>query len=151
MNIFIIYNEWWCAAGCQWTCSTLGCWFSLVKTETCAERRVTGGLKQFTLATYEKMWRLHTDEMNGLWRERNGGDLPKMKRLQCYKELFILLCLTLLLVKCCKGTKERPQRRKITLAEFLYQRLHRLGIKRNRRRQQEVKCCIYIFHVPFNF
>jgi len=48
------------------------------------------------------------------------------------------MCLTLLLVKCCKGTKERHQRRKITLAEFLYQRLHRLGIKKNRRRQHQI-------------
>ena len=62
-----------------------------------------------------------------------------MKKLRLYKELFLLVCLTLLLVKCCNGTKERHQRRKITLAEFLYQRLHRLGIKKNRRRQNLVQ------------
>ena len=72
-----------------------------------------------------------------------------MKKLKLYKELFVLVCLTLLLVKCCKGTKERHQRRKITLAEFLYQRLHRLGVKKNRRRQHQVK--IKILHLRLNF
>ena len=54
--------------------------------------------------------------------------------MRSFKKVFPLLCLILLLVNCCRGSKERSQRKKITLAEFLYQRLHKLGIKRNRHR-----------------
>ena len=51
----------------------------------------------------------------------------------CYKGLFfVLCCLTFLLVNQSSCSKERYQRKRISLAEFLYQRLHKFGIKGKR-------------------
>lgn len=47
---------------------------------------------------------------------------------------FFCCCLSILIVNyTSSGSKETFQKKRITLAEFLYQRLHRLGINKNRK------------------
>ena len=116
-----------------------------------------GEIRWFFIRIFDK-WCLSVEQVLKRW---NTGQHHVSSIFRFYKMLskniktiLFLSCLALLLVHNTRGSKGTFQRKRITLAEYLYLRLHKLGRNRNRKQVDKLTIelwsyflsCIFSFH-----